>query len=661
MIAKNPSELLAEMMDDFANCTASLLTVSQSNIWSFDRAKYGIVFAKLSRRLRTILAVDKEIAVIFSNFENQQMRTIFFARKTIRESRGRLDSNILIIVHKDRSGNEKLVDWGREEGYTVLPIYVNGNMPSGDNFERELSTELYSHDHFEVVGPVSEDNQFYGRKNEAHELARKLKTGQIRACLGIRKIGKTSIVNRIIKNLRYDDTVLCVMIDCSKDDIWTLNANGLMWSIAEHIREAIESDRNYVAVSASSNPMPISNSREQLTQSIVRCNRTVIIFLDEFDYISPSSPTAAHWKKDFNVFWRNFRVTFQELTRSDNRNLSLLVSGISSRWFSVSMIENVENAALAFIPEEYLSPLPTDATKAMIKRLSRASGIVFDEDARKNIATVAADMPYWVRKACSFIHRNIRIEIRPYTPNANETARLLREFVEYEGGTLARIALGHLFTVYPELESVALECSKGQGDKCAKIHLETLRRYGIITPDSDGNQLKGEMIKAGLALHLEAQSPEGTVTGSAQMISESESLDDWAENLAILNRKRNKLEHRLRETALGFLRYDSLHGNSHKGVKDRLLQVIPKERRAQLAELTSDEIVARFLWTDLTKLILKEWRLFDPVFSDKRDFEQNCDIINDRPDAHAKEIDLADFAMHRRALEKLSGLLDKKI
>ena len=658
MTGLRPSELLAKMMDEFEDGTRNLLTVSQRNIRTFDRALYGIVFAKLSRRLRTILAVDKEIAVVFSNFESQQMRTIFFARKTIRESGGRLDSNILIIVHKDSSGDEMLVDWGREEGYTVLPIYVNGEMPSGDSFERALSTELYSHDHFDVAGPVSDDSQFYGRKNEALELARKLKTGQIRACLGIRKIGKTSIVNRIIKNLRYDDTVLSVMIDCTKDDIWSLDASGLMWSIAEDVSTAIDKDRNYVSVSASSSSVPISASRDRLTESILRSNRVVILFMDEFDYISPGSPKTEHWKHEFNDFWRNFRVTYQELTRSRIQNLSLLVSGISSKWFSVPMIEEVENAALAFIPEEYLSPLARDATTAMIKKLSRASGLVFDEDARERIAVVAADMPYWVRQACSFIHRKIEVGKRPYTPSTNKIIKLLNEFVAYDGAILARFALGHLFSVYPELEPVTLKCANGDGALCPKFHLEILQRYGIITNSSDGNRLSGQMLEAGLELYTQAQTSDNPATTTG--LSTSASLDDLAESLAILNRKRTRLELKLRETALNFIRFDSIHDKSKMNVQERLLRVIPEQRRASLANNPSEKIIESFYWSDLVKLILKEWRLFDPVFSDKQSFERHCEIINDRPDAHAKKIDKADFAMYRRSNDALLDLLEKR-
>ena len=80
--------------------------------------------------------------------------------------------------------------------------------------------------------------------------------------------------------------------------------------------------------------------------------------MDEVDYITPSSPTASDiWGDEFNVFWRNFRAVYQEVLRSEGK-LSLLISGVTSKWFSVESINGVENAALALVPEEYLRVCP---------------------------------------------------------------------------------------------------------------------------------------------------------------------------------------------------------------------------------------------------------------------------------------------------------------
>ena len=655
---RSAGDILNAMIDEFQKSTINLLQISKRDLREFDNGQYGVVIAKLSRRLESVLSVDREILVIFSNFTHQQARTIRFARKTITDEGVRLEPTLAIIVHKDPRGNEKLRNWGRQDGLTVLPIQFKGSLPSDEALERVLCIELFSHDLFDITGPVSDDSQFYGRRTEAEELARKLQLGQIRACLGLRKIGKTSIINRVINQLRLHHDAISVMVDCSKDAISSLDASGLMWSIAESVREAINKDSNYIAVSPRKGGKSVSEGSESILRAISSSERVIIIFMDEVDYITPSSPTAANlWKTDFNVFWRNFRSVYQELTRSKRPNMSLLISGVSSKWFSVHAIDDVENAALSLIPEEYLSPLPRGASLAMIREMSRASGLILGGDVREKIAKVSADIPFWIRKACSFIHRHIPIEDRPYKPTLSSVDDFLHKFVDSEGAVLARLALGHLFTVYPELEEGVYNCYEGNSSDCAKPVLDRLRKYGIITRGQTTDILSGDMIHAGFEAHLEERTaaPRSILPSHA-----SNSLEDWADDLAVLNKKRNVLEKRLRDVTLNFLRYDSLHNKSKGEIHDRLLTALDPRRRDHLKRKSNEEIVTGFNWSELVILINKEWNLFDPIFSDKRRFNDDCEIINDRRDAHAKPMDRADFALYRRSLDRITDLLNKK-
>jgi hypothetical protein len=76
----------------------------------------------------------------------------------------------------------------------------------------------------------------------------------------------------------------------------------------------------------------------------------------------------------------------------------------------------VENAALAFIPEEYLSPLPRGASNAMIKNIGAMAGLRFEEAALEAISSFCSDMPFWIRKACSSIHGKIETAISAGEP-----------------------------------------------------------------------------------------------------------------------------------------------------------------------------------------------------------------------------------------------------
>src|SRR5690606_21028035 len=136
------------------------------------------------------------------------------------------------------------------------------------------------------------------------------------------------------------------------------------------------------------------------------------LVFDEIDYITPGSPTNPKWKTEFNPFWRNLRAVYQECTRQGH-HMSILVGGVSTYWFTVESIDGIENAALAFVPEEYLSPMPEGATVAMIKRLGKVAGLQIDDNAATQIAKASGNMPYWARKCASYIHRHIPTAERP--------------------------------------------------------------------------------------------------------------------------------------------------------------------------------------------------------------------------------------------------------
>ena len=651
--------LIREMMGVFSKNGSDLIKVSTESIIERDRASYGLIIAKPTRRLATALGIDREIVVLFSSFREQQQRTVKAVDSLIQNSKGRYESTVAIIIHKDNHGNQKLKNWGRELGLSILPYFIDGQEIDNNSIEKNLRYELYSHDPFDVTGPVSNDSQFYGRRTEATELARKLQFGQIRSCLGIRKIGKTSILNRIVIDVTSSHNCICIMIDCSKDEIWGMNANQLMLSIAKAVEEAEHNANNYISITHTDESISITEGARKLTEAIKKSIRPVIIFMDEVDYITPGSPTASHWTKEFNVFWRNFRAVYQESSR-DKGILSLLISGVSSKWFSVESINNAENAALSLIPEEYLSPLPRGATVAMIKKIARTAGLQFEENACNLIASVCADMPFWVRKACSYIHRHIEITVRPISPDSTLIKTLLSDFVEGEGSVLAQVAIRHLLRVYPELEPATLSCSLDKGDEVPKHLLAILEKYGVIEKRS--KKLSGSMLEHGFMSYLEqkqlAQATNISDNPKDKIKSNLNDLSEWADELAIINKRRNILEKRLRQIVLNFIRFDALNNGKQHEISKRVMAGLPENYREKISHLSPEDIVEKLMWIQLVEVIKKEWKLFERLFNDKSIFIHNCNIINDRYDTHAKDVDEADLALYRRSLKGIETCIE---
>jgi hypothetical protein len=199
--------------------------------------------------------VEREILIVGNVYRDQQARTVAFAQQVIGEIKGRLEPRLFFVVHSDPKGNAKLKKWGRESGLTIIPLYSsNGKLPSGEDLERTLSYEFFSHNPFDITGPVESDAQFFGRRTEAQELARKLQNSQIRACFGIRKIGKTSIMHRVLTEIQNNFECITIFIDCQQDGVFSLTAPNLLVSIAGSIDAALQAKKSVVELKTISKP-----------------------------------------------------------------------------------------------------------------------------------------------------------------------------------------------------------------------------------------------------------------------------------------------------------------------------------------------------------------------------------------------------------------------
>jgi hypothetical protein len=292
----------------------------------------------------------------------------------------------------------------------------------------------------------------------------------------------------------------------------------------------------------------------------------------------------------------------------------------------------------------------------MIKSLSRTAGLVFEQKVAEDVAETCSNIPYWIRKACSYIHRNIPIDKRPYNCTGEETKALLNAFIDSEGASIADVALSHLFRVYPELEQPAIKVFNMEADAILPKVMSTLEKYGVVRRRAGTASISGEMLQKGLKLYIE-KTKDITAPKKSELIYSN--MQDWAEDLALISVSRNILEKKLRAAVLNFLRFDQLSGKSGADFFGRISKVISEQKRNQFRHLSPEELFEKYTWTELTQLIEREWPLFHKLFNDKPKFRQNAEVINKRYDAHAKEASKADIALYRQCIDWFTDCLNK--
>lgn len=285
----DPVAQTAQIITTLKASCAGVLTITNEDSLTRERGYYGILYARPARRVRNTLLLDRELLVLISTFSDQQSRTIQAASEIIASSNGRLEGNTFIVLHKDPRGNPKLRSWGREQGLAVLPIYCQSEiLPKGDDFLRLLANEMFSHDPFDVTGPVADDVNFYGRREEARELAKRLQTGQIRSCFGVRKIGKTSIIHRFVREMKENYACDVLMIDGQRDSIFGLSAAQLLNSLSESVR--LGDEFTVSEIHPVVDEISVAAASEKLLSATFSAVKPIIIVFDEIDYLTPGQP-----------------------------------------------------------------------------------------------------------------------------------------------------------------------------------------------------------------------------------------------------------------------------------------------------------------------------------------------------------------------------------
>ncbi len=230
-----------------------------------------------------------------------------------------------------------------------------------------------------------------------------------------------------------------------------------------------------------------------------------------------------------------------------------------------------------------------------------------------------------------------------------------------EGASLAATSLTQLIRVFPEMERVASSLMTGTPSLSAlpQALVSAFGRYGFLENDSPG-----PMVGAGLKVWWSGESgasvaqklPFELEAGAAQVsvLSASEAGSDlWADLLSEVNRSRNILENQMREFASSVLKIEASGRADGQKPIDLIGKAIPANRRDDILRLGVSAAMKKLLWLDLVNICTKYWPSFEKHLGDKSKFVLHCEIVNDRPDAHAKDIDAADLALQRRSISYL--------
>lgn len=479
--------------------------------------------------------LKREIIVIFSEYEHFEPRTFDAISEVYKKNTQhfRIDRICSIIISKDNKVEEEIhhILQNDIEMQVVIPFSYS-ELQGGECknlITKRFKDYFYERDLFAFESPLKKDIYFFGRRDYVHELLSRHNSGENSGVFGLRRSGKTSVLQAIERAAIFTDTE-CVFIDCQ--DLYHYSWNLALFFIIDAIRKKIN-----LSVVIEKNAYDDNANRQfalDLEMIIRQSQKDILLLFDEIEQISPKLGMENNWKDgdDFVKFWQTIRSNFHKW----GNGFTFILAGTNPSAIEQISINKHDNPLYNQLKaESYIPPFYVNDTKDMVNKLGGYMGLVFDDIVCAKLTQDFGGHPYLIRHFCSTINQYVNEEklLKPVTISTAIYNKVMPVFVEKSADNYCRFILKVLEDYYPEenafLENLALGNLR-ESEKYDPQMIAHLLGYGIIESNQGVLGFKVEVLKNYLSRKFKYKRQNLT------------NEEKWAE----ISERRNRLEPKLR-------------------------------------------------------------------------------------------------------------------
>ncbi len=623
---------------------------SYSKIQIGKGSKYRYALIKPSTDISGMVHSEREIILLFSDYPEFQPRTLDAFDRIIDEisDKYRVEKVVRILVSGDSQLSTKLRSLFKTtpDSPVVVPFHYDeaGSKLSDQSFFDRFSEFTFSRDLFSISSPLRRDIYFYGRSNLINEIMAKIASGENFGLFGLRRSGKTSIVNGVYR-ASANRNIKSIVIDCQNPSVHKRRWNDLLYYIANQIREHYGVSANlrgqdkYTEVDAAD-----SFFGDILTLKGKMKVEKIALLFDEFERIAFGTASSSHWNEDedFLSLWQALRYGFQ----SENSPFTYLLVGTNPKAIEESKIRGSDNPLFGNIEKRYIPMFDLKTVEEMVSDLGRVMGLSFSEDVFGRLYEDFGGHPFLTRHACSYI--SLVSKDRPLQIDRTIYDKGKANFLK-DSNTYVDSVVELLREQYPlEFELLKLLAEGKYDDFSYFAHsdpkmVQHVIGYGIV--------------ESGKAAHYFRV---GAIKRYFESLEKSPAVMTQEARREEIGRRMNDLESGLRRTirTVFFVAY---HPNERK---QKLLSKVSDERRGKFSnysfeDLLSDETCPLFL-SELCEAIRANWEKFENLLQMKKQkFEHLSEELNiaRRFPSHAKDMSEHDFDKARVALTEVENSL----
>lgn len=415
-----------------------------------------------------------EVLCVYTEFGHVEPRILSVIQQQMRDD-VRVEPEFAIIVSQDPD-LENLVARRRGE-LAVLTLQGTGLKDPGGDLRTLIAKVLTSLDHYDFTFPVTEPSGFFGRRHELDSLNFSLDRGQPVGIFGLRKAGKTSLLNYVQRQRTNagKPIVRLDMSEVSSGDEFRLELLKRAFKVAQSRFEVspklrlLTRDGSY----RSTDPNIPLHWIEDLVKVLDRLDARLEVVVDEIDQAYPErSSLGGDEARSIFTAVTQLRGLIQRRDSANSASLVLLCAGVDPAIFEKPIIERKDNLLYKLVRLQFLAPMGRDEMAEMVRSLGKRMGLRYrDYHVIDYLFEEYGGHPLLTRKACSLASRrrppleipwNVPLESiqgaaqqrGPDTP-AEQASDVLDSFQEWFPGEAELLRL--LWSIDPSDNSVALE------------------------------------------------------------------------------------------------------------------------------------------------------------------------------------------------------------
>lgn len=656
---------------DAVNALSKFGLISFSREQNFKSSLYSIHFMKPVAKLKQLYNLGDEVLILccndsLNNFKSRTKDFIDYLLSPQGEYRNRLDKvtcfliddcdDIEEVIKRDRSANPDtrlLIPFSYKELEKGI---------STEFLQNRMRTFLYERDLFGVASPLRDDNLFFGkdRSNIISELYGKYQQGEHGGLFGLRRIGKTSILNLLRRRVEQNGGV-AIYFDCTK--YHHLRWNSLLHQIVKEIFEKYSIGAAETPVGFLEESFQLDAAEERYTEEKASLsfeydlkqlhhnlkNRRILLIFDEIEQISFGTSPSQSWcrENDALYFWQTLRA----ISQTDHGSFSFVITGVNPKCIEDSKINEHPNPIFNVLVPQYITLFDYGDVKSMVSNIGGHLGLQFEEEIFTKLIDDYGGHPFLTRQVCSKINAEVleRKEVRPYMVSKYSYEKQALDYQTKMEAVIQQI-LGVLEDYYPSeydlLKVLALDGSDAFKRKLpfGDSSIAHLLGYCLIKREQEDYFIRIRTI----AVYLNEKHKY------------EKKIDDLSEKRTRISMRRSAIEEKLRS-----LIQANLTLKYGKKAKEHMITMAKKattdqNQEARMQGKSFKDAMQELYFSQLKVLITKDWSSYQSLFPDKVKFEQFFDIMNTyRVDAHAKSLDDEEEALLNYAFRYFETALEE--